>query len=128
MRTIKFRGKRVDNGEWVYGHYAVCGSESATPNQSMILSNGGFVSYAGLIFYNVISETVGQFTGLLDKDGVEVFEGDIVTDGSNNGTVFYNNDVAQFQVDFSPIDDCSQEMCNNYNWAKVIGNIHTTTD
>lgn len=70
MRTIKFRGKRAYNGEWVYGDLlrmsgVPCIYPDPAPN--------------GWNDYEVIPDTVGQFTGLLDKNGKEIYEGDMVS-------------------------------------------------
>lgn len=75
-RKILFRGKRVDNGEWVYG-YAVKGCDK--DNQMFIAQSIGIGFFTGGISAKeVIPETVGQFTGVYDKSDNKIFEGDIV--------------------------------------------------
>lgn len=126
MRTIKFRGKRLDNSEWVYGdllrmHDVPYIYPDPAPN--------------GWNDYEVIPDTVGQFTGLLDKNGKEIYEGDVLSVLYNisldreNVCVVYGG-AGELSPGFYFSDDGTNDI--NHTWmfrdfindGEVIGNIH----
>lgn len=134
MREILFRGKRVDNGGWIFGFYFNVPEhyKSDLSGKSIIISiNNG-------LFFEVRSETVGQYTGLTDKNGMKIFEGDILIDDNN----WFKGLIVFRHIDISPDFDDSCEGSGFYAVvqripyrgltylcsSKIIGNIHDNPD
>ena len=126
MREIKFRGKRIDTGEWVYGdlienqgryyiYYATSDTTLENEDDTIIV-----------LAEEVGPDTVGQHTGQTDRNGKEIYEGDII--GGSNGS------INGYEWPFKLLIKWNDERCgfNTPAWGymdsthyyDVIGNIH----
>lgn len=124
MREILFRGKREDNGEWVYGFYVRLLDVAGSVHRLYVPADNPDEHNA---VFDIVPETVGQFTGLTDKNGNRIFEGDIVETFSEDGysLVGYDNIETEFGLKFYSYNSYSG-LGRDYmsREIEIIGNIH----
>lgn len=129
MRQIKFRGKRVDTGQWVYGFYRQY--PIYKPCGTCIDHINHFIDFDCFSEF-VDPSTVGQYTGLKDKNGREIYEGDILRLVTDFGEIF-NREVYYWDGRFCiHVEDETDILSIAYaveaNSAEISGNIHDNPD
>lgn len=126
MRNILFKGQRIDNSEWVEGCYAYANDGHGTEVHMISEKVTG-------IHYPVIPETVCEFTGVLDKNNNNIFEGDYWIDDEDYAVLVVDLRDAQYCFVVYEVDtntgcleecDCIPMKDFNSNEIEIIGNIH----
>lgn len=143
MREIKFRGKSKNVNEWCYGTYIFSDDNTNNPfrtgpfkeSHRIVFWVAGDWNMGGWDNEEVIPETIGQYTGLKDKNGKEIYEGDILTwsrNGIESSLLVIEYKHGAFGYTYS--EGCFYALAGNFNFTfnpfdndnrfQIIGNIH----
>ncbi|MDR4077811.1 MAG: YopX family protein [Ruminococcus sp.] len=113
MREYLFRGKTIANGKWSEGTL-------------LVTKQGCCITPDATVYVAVDPKTVGQYTGLTDKNGTKIFEGDIVKYGDTVHNVVFEqrNGTAYFGLVYSTLETLSFGYYQDLKQIEVIGNIY----
>lgn len=114
-REIKFRGKKIDNNEWVYGGYFSSSEEEGLVHYIFCSINGA---------EPVIAETIGQFIGIKNVLQEEIWEGDILEFPFEMGIAYVINDGFRFAVKSPGSEAVDYEGKEVLEYTSTIGNIY----
>lgn len=146
IREILFRGKRIDNNEWIEGSLILISNKAfivKIENVIVDINDLGYITRDEFIYIEVYPETIGQFTGLLDKNNNKIFEDDIVLNGSEKsivcfGSIGYDGSLCGltgFGLSNQQQKDTGEGKFYELNFydslqkdLEVIGNIHDNVD
>ena len=128
MREIKFRAKRLDNGKWVFGVPITNSYGDRVFFIPLLLTDKIAYPFERLVDWvvEVMPETIGQYTGLKDKNGVEIHEGDLV---QVEGMFSYEPFKVWFRNGMYHVGNWNmQGFMNAFDFYEVIGNIYETPE